>query len=48
MASVIPEFRDARLEALRSSILSPAPIYTEMEEGALTAWFTGAKNAGGK
>jgi hypothetical protein len=38
-----PEFRDARLEALKSSILSPAPIYTEMEEASLTAWFTEAR-----
>ena len=38
-----PEYRDARLEALRSSILSPAPVYPEMEEAALTAWFVEAR-----
>ncbi|MCW5955625.1 MAG: S46 family peptidase [Pyrinomonadaceae bacterium] len=35
-----PEFRDTRLEAFKSSLLSPAPIYTEMEEAALTDWLT--------
>lgn len=34
-----PEYRDARLDALRSSILSPAPVYPEMEQAALQAWF---------
>lgn len=38
-----PEYRDARLEALRSSILSPAPLYPEMETAALTAWFVEAR-----
>lgn len=38
-----PEYRDARLEALKSSILSPAPVYPEMEEAALTAWFVEAR-----
>jgi hypothetical protein len=33
-----PEYRDSRLEALRNSIVSPAPIYPEMEEAALTPW----------
>jgi len=35
-----PEFRDNRLEAFKSSLLSPAPIYAEMEEAALTDWLT--------
>lgn len=34
-----PEYTDARLEALKRSILSPAPIYPEMEEAQLTVWF---------
>lgn len=34
-----PEFRDNRLEALKTSLLSPAPVYPEMERPALTAWF---------
>ena len=33
-----PEFRDSRLDAFRTSVLSPAPIYVEMEETALTSW----------
>jgi Peptidase S46. len=32
------EYRDSRLTALKSSILSPAPIYVEMEEAALVSW----------
>ncbi|HKX84831.1 MAG TPA: S46 family peptidase [Pyrinomonadaceae bacterium] len=34
-----PEYTDARLEALRRSILSPAPVYPEMEEVQLIHWF---------
>lgn len=37
------EYRDARLEAFRTSLLSPAPIYPEMEEAALTAWMVEAR-----
>ncbi len=33
-----PEFRDTRLEGFKASLASPAPIYLEMEEAALTAW----------
>ena len=33
-----------RLDAFRSALLSPAPIYPEMEESALTAWMTEARN----
>ncbi len=33
-----PEYRDARLEAFKSSVLSPAPIYPELERAALQAW----------
>jgi len=32
------EFRDSRLESFRFGLLSPAPIYPELEEYALTAW----------
>ena len=38
-----PEYRDARLDAFRSSLLSPAPVYPEMEQAALTAWFAEAR-----
>ncbi|MEQ1763003.1 MAG: S46 family peptidase [Pyrinomonadaceae bacterium] len=34
-----PEYTDVRLETLKRSILSPAPIYPEMEEALLLAWF---------
>lgn len=37
------EYRDARLEAFKTSLLSPAPIYTEMEEAALTHWMNEAR-----
>jgi hypothetical protein len=32
------EFRDNRLEALKRNLLSPAPVYPEMEEAILAAW----------
>jgi hypothetical protein len=32
------EFRDSRLESFKFALLSPAPIYTELEEFALAAW----------
>ncbi len=38
-----PEYTDARLEALKRSILSSAPIYREMEEAQLLAWFEEAR-----
>ena len=38
-----PEYSEARLEALKRSILSPAPIYPEMEEALLVAWFEEAR-----
>ena len=38
-----PEYRDVRLESLKRSILSPAPIYPEMEEAQLIAWFEEAR-----
>jgi hypothetical protein len=33
-----PEFRDTRLEGIKSSLASPAPIYLEMEEASLLFW----------
>ncbi len=33
-----PEFGDARLESFKAGLLSPAPIYPELEEFLLTAW----------
>ena len=33
-----PEFSDARIESFKVGLLSPAPIYPEMEEALLTAW----------
>ncbi|MGD9587379.1 MAG: S46 family peptidase [Pyrinomonadaceae bacterium] len=38
------EYRDARLSGFRSALLSPAPIYPEMDEAALTAWMVEARN----
>lgn len=32
------EFRDSKLESFKFALLSPAPIYPEMEEVLLTAW----------
>jgi Peptidase S46 len=41
------EFRDNRIEALKRSLLSPAPIYPEMEVAILTAWLEeGQKSLG--
>ncbi len=37
------EFRDNRLEALKRNLLSPAPVYPEMEEAILAAWFEEAQ-----
>lgn len=38
-----PEYRDNRLEAFKTSLLSPAPIYVDMEEATLTAWLSDAR-----
>lgn len=38
-----PEYRDTRLGAFRSSLASPAPIYVDMEEAALTYWMEEAR-----
>jgi hypothetical protein len=37
------EFRENRLESLKLSLLSPAPIYPEMEESVLAAWLAEAQ-----
>lgn len=37
------EYRDARLEAFKTSLLSPAPVYAEMEEAALVYWMNEAR-----
>lgn len=38
-----PEYSDARVESLKRSILSPAPIYPEMEEAMLIGWLEEAR-----
>ncbi len=38
-----PEYSDARLDALKRSIISPGPIYPDMEVAVLTAWFDEAR-----
>ena len=40
-----PEFREGRLPALGLSILSPAPVYADLEEAVLAAWFKEALDA---
>jgi hypothetical protein len=37
------EFRDSKLDSLRFSLLSPAPIYADMEEALLAEWLEGAR-----
>jgi len=42
------EFRDSKLESFKFGLLSPAPIYPELEEAVLTAWLEeGLKTLGG-
>jgi hypothetical protein len=33
-----PEFTDARLESLKATLLSPAPVYLDLEEAMLRGW----------
>jgi hypothetical protein len=41
------EFRDSRLETLKFNLLSPAPIFADMEEAVLTGWLAeGVKTLG--
>ncbi|HZH92214.1 MAG TPA: S46 family peptidase [Pyrinomonadaceae bacterium] len=42
-ATRFDEFRDARLEALKVNLFSPAPIYPDLEEAALAAWLEEAQ-----
>jgi hypothetical protein len=37
------EFRDSKLESLKFSLFSPAPIYPDMEEVIIAAWLTEAE-----
>lgn len=37
------EYRDSRLDAFKTSLLSPAPIYLDMEEAALASWLDEAR-----
>ena len=37
-AARYPEFTDARLESLKASLLSPAPVYPDLEEAVLRGW----------
>ena len=39
------EFRDSKLESLRFGLLSPAPIYPDMEEAILATWLADAEKA---
>ena len=39
----LEEFRDARLKALRFTLLSPAPIFPDMEEAVLAGWLEEAR-----
>jgi hypothetical protein len=37
------EFRDSRLESLKFNLLSPAPIYADMDEALLASWLEAAR-----
>jgi hypothetical protein len=37
------EFRDSKLESLKFTLFSPAPVYAEMEEAILAAWLEEAQ-----
>ncbi|HSE97334.1 MAG TPA: S46 family peptidase, partial [Blastocatellia bacterium] len=41
----LDEFRDSKLESLKFSLLSPAPLYPDMEEAALAGWLAQAQKA---
>jgi len=47
-AQRLPEFADARLEGLRFSLQSTAPIYLDLEEAQLTAWLDDVRSALGQ
>jgi len=42
------EFRDSKLESLKFSLFSPAPIYPDMEEAILASWLAEAEQTLGK
>jgi peptidase S46-like protein len=42
------EFRDSRLEVLKSGLFSTAPIYPDMEEAILASWLADAEQTLGK
>ncbi len=44
----LPEFGDARLASFRAGVLSPAPIYRELEAASLTAWLEEAAKTLGR
>jgi hypothetical protein len=39
------EFRDSKLESLKFSLFSPAPIYADLEEAVLASWLEDAQKA---
>jgi hypothetical protein len=39
----LEEFRDSRLESLRFTLLSSAPVYADLEEAVLTGWLEEAR-----
>jgi hypothetical protein len=39
------EYRDSKLESLKFSLFSPAPIYPDLEEAILASWLTDAQQA---
>jgi hypothetical protein len=39
------EFRDSKLESLKFSLFSPAPVYADMEEAILASWLADAQQA---
>jgi hypothetical protein len=39
----LEEFRDSRLEATRAAVLSPAPVFRDLEEAVLAGWLAEAQ-----
>jgi hypothetical protein len=44
-ASRLDEFRDTRLDALKTTLFSTAPVYPEMEESLLASWLQDGQKA---
>lgn len=42
-AARLEEFRDSRLESLRFNLLSPAPVYPDLEQAVLAGWLEEAR-----